>query len=40
MFLQIVLWTMWLQDDPPQIVQACLNSIKRIYPNLIVITDS
>ncbi len=33
-------WTMWLQENPPQIVQACLNSIKRIYPNLIIITEA
>lgn len=33
------IWSMWWQDDRPPIVEACLNSIKKIYPNLIVITN-
>lgn len=32
-------WAMWLQEDPPELVQACINSIKKIYPNLVVITE-
>lgn len=33
-------WTMWLQDDIPEIIQVCLNSIKKFYPNVIIITHN
>lgn len=32
-------WTMWLQDDIPEPIQMCLDSIKRIYPDIIMITE-
>lgn len=32
-------WTMWLQEDIPLIIQACLKTIKHFYPQTIVITD-
>lgn len=32
-------WTMWLQDEVPEICQMCLNSIKKYYPDAIVITE-
>ena len=33
-------WTMWAQEEQPEIVQACLNSIKKIFPNVIIINDN
>ena len=32
-------WTMWLQEDVPEIIQMCLDSIKRIYPETVIITE-
>lgn len=32
-------WTMWLQENPPKIIELCLDSIKKIYPNVIIITE-
>lgn len=32
-------WTMWLQEDIPEICQICLHKIKEYYPNTIVITE-
>lgn len=32
-------WTMWLQDDVPEIIQLCLDSIKKFYPDTIIITE-
>ncbi len=32
------IWTMWLQEEIPEIIQVCLNSIKKFYPNAIIIT--
>lgn len=31
-------WSMWWQNDIPEIIQICLDSIKKFYPNLIIIT--
>ncbi len=31
------IWTMWWQNTPPQLIQMCLNSIKRFYPDAIII---
>ena len=33
------MFTMWLQDNPPELVQMCLDSIKRFYPDIIIITE-
>ena len=33
------IWTMWLQEDVPEIIQMCLDSIKRIYPETVIITE-
>ena len=33
-------WTMWLQEDVPELIQMCLSTIKKQYPNAIVITES
>jgi len=33
------IWTMWLQDDVPEIIQLGLNSIKRLYPESVLITE-
>ena len=30
-------WSMWWQNNVPEIVQMCLDTIKKIYPNLVVI---
>ena len=32
-------WTMWLQEEQPEIVQLCLKSIKKYCKNTIVITE-
>ena len=32
-------WTMWLQEDVREIIQMCLDSIKRIYPETVIITE-
>lgn len=32
-------WTMWLQEDIPPICKACINTIKKYYPDTIVITE-
>ena len=32
-------WTMWLQDEIPEIVEVCLKTIKKIYPETIIITE-
>ena len=32
-------WTMWLQEDIPEVCQVCINKIKEYYPNAIVITE-
>lgn len=32
--------TMWLQEDVPELIQMCLSTIKKQYPNAIVITES
>lgn len=32
-------WTMWLQEDVPELCEVCINSIKKYYPNTIVITE-
>ncbi len=32
-------WSMWLQEDQPEVVQLCLKSIKKFYPELILITE-
>ena len=32
-------WTMWLQDDVPEICRFCINTIKEKYPQTIVITE-
>lgn len=34
------IWTMWLQEDIPELIQMCLSTIKKQYPNAIVITES
>ena len=34
------IWTMWLQEDVPELIQMCLSTIKKQYPNAIVITES
>lgn len=33
------IWTMWLQDNVPELIQMCLATIKHIYPNTIIITE-
>lgn len=33
------IWTMWWKNTPPEIIQMCLDSIKRIYPNAIIISN-
>jgi len=33
------IWTMWLQEDIPEICKACIDSIKSFYPDTIVITE-
>nr|QGT49733.1 hypothetical protein Melaina855_1200 [uncultured Candidatus Melainabacteria bacterium] len=33
------LWTMWLQEDVPEPIQMCLSTIKRFYPEIIIITE-
>lgn len=33
------IWTMWLQDEIPELIQVGLESIKKIYPNAILITE-
>lgn len=33
------IWTMWLQDEMPEICGLCLDSIKKFYPNAVVITE-
>lgn len=32
-------WTMWLQEDIPEIIQMTLATIKKFYPEIIIITD-
>ena len=32
-------WTMWLQDDIPEAIQMCLDTIKHFYPNIIIINE-
>ena len=32
-------WTMWLQKDIPEICQICLKSIKKHYPDAVIITE-
>ncbi len=32
-------WTLWLQDEVPEICQMCIQSIKNFYPNLIVLNE-
>lgn len=32
-------WTMWLQDDIPESMQMCLNTIKYFYPDITIITE-
>ncbi len=33
------IWTMWLQDEVPEIIQFCINSILKIYPETIILTE-
>ncbi len=33
------IWTMWLQGEIPELIQVALESIKKIYPNVILITE-
>lgn len=32
-------WTMWLQEDVPEIIQMCIESIKEQYKNVIIISE-
>lgn len=32
-------WTMWFQEEVPEIIQVCLNTISQVYPNAIIITE-
>lgn len=32
-------YTMWLQDDIPEIIQMCIKSIQKFYPDIIVLTE-
>lgn len=32
-------WTMWLQEEVPELCQLCIQSIKKYYPDVIVITN-
>lgn len=36
---QDIFWTMWLQEERPEIVQLCLNSIEKYCKNLKIITE-
>lgn len=33
------IWTMWLQDEMPELCEMCIDSIKKFYPEAIVITE-
>ena len=33
------LWTMWMGREMPETIKMCLSTIKRIYPNITVITE-
>ncbi len=33
------IWTMWLQEEIPEICSMCIDSIKSFYPNAVVITE-
>lgn len=33
------IWTMWLQEDIPELIQVCLNTIRKFYPDMVVITE-
>ncbi|MBQ3641758.1 hypothetical protein II906_07545 [bacterium] len=33
------IWTMWLQEEIPDICKMCINTIKKYYPQTIVITE-
>ncbi len=32
-------WTMWLQEDVPELMQACIDTIKKHHPNVTIITN-
>lgn len=32
-------WTLWFQDEMPEIVRVCIDSIKKFYPDLIVLNE-
>ncbi len=32
-------WTMWLQDEIPELCEFCIDSIKKFYPDVIIITE-
>ena len=32
-------WTMWLQEDIPEICDICIRSIKKYYPEVVLITE-
>lgn len=34
------IWTMWLQEDVPELIQMCLSTIKKQYPNATIITEN
>lgn len=33
-------WTMWLQDDMPDICKICIGSIKKFYPDVVLISEN